>query len=198
MGAESIGTSAGPLVPNPKLFHPSYLRDLQERKEAATILCEALLDYLTLGIDEAIEDAQRKPPRPPRPTIEDLNRAQQDLDAVHAQLQALDTLADQMPEAYGEAFIETQRPTIERMLKPMEDRVAAIQKALEEPDDPDSPWDGSHHIGTLCAVCARPYEGVEHSIPALKVALKAAGWGRDPDGDHICPSCVTKQQEPAA
>jgi hypothetical protein len=174
------------------MFHPAYLRDLRNRKEAASRLCAALLEFLTVGIDDAIEKANRKPPKPPRPTIEDLNRAQQDVDVAHSQLEALEKLSEHMPEAYGEAFIEAQRPAIERLLKPLEDRVAAIQKALEEPDDPDSPWDGSHHIGTLCAQCARPYEGVEHSVPALKTALKAAGWGRDEDGDHICPDCASK------
>jgi hypothetical protein len=186
--SKTLSTSSGPLIPSPTMFDPRYVKELMARKEAAERLTQAIFEYLTVGIDEALEDANRKPPRPPRPTIEDLNRAQEDLDMAHQQLAALDALADGMPTETGEYFRVSQKPTIQRMVAGLEERVSKIQQALEEPED--SPWDGSHHIGTLCAQCARPYEGVEHSIQALKIALKSAGWGRDADGDHICSGCV--------
>ncbi len=143
----------------------------------------------------ALEQSKEKPAKPPRPTIEDLNAAQDELDAYQAQIEALTRLCETMPDEMGEHMLNAQRPTIERMLKPIQDRISRIQAILEEPED--SPWDGSHHISTLCAQCARQFDGFEHSVPALKVSLKAAGWGRNPDGDHICPGCIAVNIERA-
>jgi hypothetical protein len=172
---------------------PRYVEDLKHRKESIQILCEALRAFLSLGIDAAIEDASRKRPRPPRPTIEDLNKAQEKLDLCQAQIEAIENMSADMPDKLGEMMRITQMPQVQRWLAEAQLEVSYIQKAMEEPEpDPSSPWDGSHQIGTLCAQCARSFEGVEHSIPALKAALTAAGWGRDPDGDHICPDCASK------
>jgi hypothetical protein len=177
---------------------PRYIEDLKRRKESIGLLVEALRAFLSLGIDTAIEDATRKRPRMPRPTIEDLNKAQGNLDLMHAQLEALQGMCEDMPEKLGEMMRVTQMPQVQRWFDDAQQQVSWIQKAMEEPEpDPSSPWDGSHQIGTLCAQCARSFEGVEHSVPALKVALKAAGWGRDVDGDHICPACVSAQKETA-
>jgi len=179
-------------------YSARYIERLQGQKKSierlSAALHDALHEYLISPIEEALEQAAEKPPHPPRPTIEDLNAAQAELDSYMAQLAALEQLTDNMPEEIGQNFMDSQRPTIERALKPVQDRISRIQAALEEPED--SPWDGSHSVGTLCAQCARTFEDYRHSVAALKVALKAAGWGRDPDGDHICPSCFAASTNP--
>ncbi len=179
---------SAPAVPYVVIGDPRYIERLQRNKDIVTRLCAVLHEYLSAPIDAALEQASQKPPRMPRPTMEDLNAAQQELESYETQIAALERTCENMPPEIGENFLNSQRPSIERYLKPVRDRISRIQAALEEPED--SPWDGSHHISTLCATCARPYEGFEPSIPALKVALKAAGWHRDADGDHICPPCA--------
>lgn len=170
-----------------------YLEYCLRRKDQIIKLCAALTDYLMDNIDSAIAGAKRPVPRPPRPTIEDLNQAQNDLDMAQGQLDALERLTENMPKDIRDAYIGSQRPSIDRVLQHMQERVSVIQKAMEEPEpDPSSPWDGSHQIGTLCAICARPSKSIESSIPRLVIALKAEGWGRDSAGDHICPDCAAR------
>jgi hypothetical protein len=176
-----------------------YIASMQAKKEIIAILCTALNDYLCWDIDSIIKQASRPFPKRRRPTMEDLNQAQEEVDAAERQLEALERFANQMPNELGQAYIDSQRPLLERLMEPAKERVAMIQKALEEPEpEPGSPWDGSHRISTLCAVCARPFDDTESSIPALKVALKAAGWGRDADGDHICPDCFSRMNARAS
>ncbi len=177
---------------------PQYLESLRHRKEIIGRLCTALHEFLNLDVDAALEQASQKPPKMPKPTIEDLNAAQEQLDICHAQLEAIRNMTADMPEKMGEVIRITQMPQVQRWLNEAQDRVSYIQKAMEEPDpDPSNPWDGSHRIGTMCAICAKDAGMVESSPARLKVKLKEAGWGRDSDGDHICPACVAKQ-EPAA
>ena len=171
-----------------------FIANLQRKKDIVARLCTALHEFLCFDIDSIMEQVGRPLPKMRRPTMEDLNRAQKDVDAAEMQLEAMRRFADHMPAEMAEAYLSSQIPMLERMLEPMKDRVAMIQKALEEPEtNPSSVWDGSHRLRTLCAQCAANYPGVESSIPALKVALKAAGWGRDSDGDHICPACYAAQ-----
>lgn len=173
------------------MYPPDYLAGLHRKKEMVTRLCAALHDFLSSDIDAGIQHASRPLPKRPKPTIEDLNKAQEQLDLAQNALAAIDTMCADMPEKMGDMMRLTQSPQVKRWIDQAQLEVSFIQKAMEEPEpDPSSPWDGSHRIGTLCAQCARNFEGVEHSVPALKVALKAAGWGRDADGDHICPACV--------
>jgi hypothetical protein len=182
-----------------------FVASMHQKKEVISRLCSALHEFLCFDVDWTIKRATMPMPKMPRPTMDDLNDAQEELDAAEMQLEAMRRLAAEMPREMGDAYL-LQIPMLERLMEPMKQRVAIIQKAMEEPEpDPSSPWDGSHHIGTLCAQCAVNYPGAESSIPALKVALKAAGWGRDSDGDHICPSCyaalmvslATQSAEPA-
>jgi hypothetical protein len=175
---------------------PRYLESLHRRKDIIARLCTALHEYLNLDVDAALEQASRKAPKMPKPTIEDLNRAQEQLDLCHAQIEAIQNMSADMPENLRDMMRITQMPQVQRWLEEAQQRVSFIQQAMEEPDpDPLNPWDGSHRIGTMCAICAKDAGFVESSPAALKVKLKDAGWGRDSDGDHICPACFVKQQE---
>jgi hypothetical protein len=171
-----------------------YIERLRARKEIIGRLCTALHEYLCLDVDTALENASRKPPRMPRPTIEDLNKAQEKLDLCHAQIEALQNMCADMPDKMGDLMRITQMPQVQRWLEEAEQHVSWIQKAMEEPEpDPSSPWDGSHRLSVLCAICAKDAGIVAPSPAMLKPALKDAGWGRDAEGDHICPDCVAKQ-----
>jgi hypothetical protein len=176
-----------------------YLSQMERRKVLIDQLCEALRAFLSDGVEQAIEQAkQHRAYRPQRPTIEDLNAAQEELDAAQTAIEGVERLADTMPEDVGEAFLASQRPALDRAIKPLEQRVAAIQKAMEEPEpEPGSPWDGSHRLGCMCTGCAKE-SGLEAANPqTLNLRLKESGWGRNADGDHICPSCLAKQNAAA-
>ena len=202
-----MSTPGSPVVVTGTIAHrvpdPLQILRLERQQQVVDTLCDALHDFLSFGLEDALAIARMKPPKPPRPTMEDLVQAQEQLELARAQIAGIEALYDQMPEALGEMVRATQMPGFQKYFNELEAKVSAIQKAIEEPEDPSSPWDGSHRIGTLCAQCARNFEGVEPSVPALKIALKAAGWGRDADGDHICPACVasvpsTGPSDPAA
>lgn len=185
---------------------PRYIEDLRRRKEAITRLTSALHEFLSLGLDSAIQEASR--PRQvfkyPRPTMEDLNRAQEEVDAGERQMDGLERLCEHIPEEMRQAYLDSQRPALERLLQPLKDRVAMIQKAMEEPEpeptDPSSPWEG-RTIGTMCTECATDFEQLASSPRELNPKLIAGGWRRDLDGDWLCPACVAKvkpQQDPTA
>lgn len=168
-----------------------YIDGLRKRKEVITRLCATLHEYLSLDVETALEFATNPPkmPRRPKPTIEDLDRAQKELDAAQSSWEAIETLADKMPPGYGDAFIDAQRPAFQRLVKPLEDQISWIQQTMEEPEpDPSDPWDG-RDVGTLCAVCAKPSEQHARSVKAVGPLLHDAGWRRDADGDHVCPAC---------
>lgn len=170
-----------------------YVRYLRRRKEQIACLVSAFSDYLYDNIDNIIEDCLKPPPPGPRPTIDDLNRAQEKVDLAQASLDSLNGMCDDLPESTANFMRQSQIPPIQKILELAKNEVSSIQKQLEAPEyDPANPWPGTHRISTLCAQCATPYDGIESSIPLLVKALKAAGWGRDPNGDHICPDCAAK------
>jgi len=94
-----------------------YLERLQRRKDAITRLCATLQEYLCADIEAELEQAKaRQTYRPARPTIEDLNAAQDRLDLAHAQLEAIRKACEDMPEKLGEMMRITQMPQIQHWL----------------------------------------------------------------------------------
>lgn len=176
-----------------------FIASMHRKKDIIARLCAALHEFLSFDIDHIIEQAARPLPKPRRPTIEDLNRAQEEVDISEGQIEALERLAEQMPEAMREVYLEWQKPMLQRFLEPMKQRVAMIQKAMEEPEaDPSSPWDGSRRIGTLCANCASDFEEYADSPKALHPKLESAGWRRGRDGDWLCPACYATEVDSRA
>ena len=178
-----------------------YIKSMQDRQEAIDNLCHALHAFLSQGIQAGIQSAKQPRPKPPRPTIEDLNKAQEKLDLMHAQLEALQNMCEDMPDKFGEMMRLTQMPQIQRWLEEAEREVAYIQKAIEEPEpEQGSPWDGSHQLSALCTICAKGSDQVASSPKVLNRAIMEAGWGRDSEGDFLCPDCfaATKNQQPSA
>jgi hypothetical protein len=192
---ETIGRLVGALE--------GYLINPDSPKHMGGLLA-AVRDYLLDDITAAIKRLEAPPAAPaPEFKVEDLVEAQRILAAGEGALQAIEMLASNLDEngneEMGRLMRESQLPQLEMARDMAAKRLARVQASLELQasidHDPSNPWPGTHVISTLCAHCAKPYPGVEPSIPKLRETLKRAGWGRDTEGDHICPACVRKQGE---
>lgn len=185
-------------VPVRMAADPRFVASLKRRKEIIIRLCAAAQDFLTMDIETELERAAWTPLPPPKPTLEDLARAQEQVETLESQLDAMNKLVDELPEAMAGYFETSQLPMLESYLKDAKLRVSNIQAAMEAPaPDPSNPWNGSHRIGTMCAICATDAGFIESSPMAIKSKLAAAGWGRDADGDHICPACFAATPKPS-
>jgi hypothetical protein len=158
-------------------------------------ICAAIEALLGADVAEQLENMASIQGQPiPPPTLEDMERAQRDVEQAQAVVDALDKMIESLPEASRDFLDAAQRPVLEANLKRAQAWLSEIQRAMEAgTSSPAVQYAGS--IGTMCAGCSIPFEGVETSIAALKERLKAAGWGRDADGDHICPACVAAQDK---
>jgi FtsZ-binding cell division protein ZapB len=112
-----------------------YTATLRRRKEVIMRLCTAVQDFLILDIDEALERAEWKPPAPPKPTIEQLDQAQREVEKIQGQLEALERLADSMPDETGDYMEKLQRPMLESQLKQAQDWLSMLQRAIETPEE---------------------------------------------------------------
>jgi hypothetical protein len=190
---------------------PRWIEGLKRRQEAIHQLCCGLHDWLgattlrgvadicaaiefLLGneITEQLENMANVQAQPvPPPTLEDMERAQRQVEQAQALLDALDKMIESLPEASRDFLDAAQRPILQSNLERAQAWLSEIQRAMEAGSAATAvKYVGS--IRTMCAICLTPFEGAETSITALKEKLKAAGWGRDPDGDHICHDCASK------
>jgi hypothetical protein len=163
-------------------------------------ICVAVEALLGADIAEQLENMASIQAQPiPPPTLEDMERAQRDVEQAQAVVDALDKMIESLPEASRDFLDAAQRPVLQSNLERAQAWLSEIQRAMEAgaSSSPSvSQYAGS--IRTMCAGCLIPFEGVETSIAALKEKLKAAGWGRDAEGDHICPTCVADQNKEAS
>lgn len=172
---------------------PEFLQYLRRRKDVIERLSAAIREYLLDNIEETIKSTEEAPRQmfQPRPTIDDLSRAQSDVDVARDAMEALERFLEGMPAATAEFMEATQRPMLDRTLKMAEDRVSEIQKLLEAPSDPDKPWVGKLRMTMACAQCAKPSASSDYSTKTLNVKVFDEGWRRDSDGDWICAACVS-------
>jgi hypothetical protein len=164
-------------------------------------ICSAIQELLGKEIAEQLRrlDEPQQPFQPAPISPEMLIRASEDRDAIQKQIDALDAFLDEVPKAQAD-FIESQiRPGLTARLAEAETWISALQKGLEE--QPPVPFPGP--ISTFCAKCGERFSlsssssaGAVEQIAKLKQALSIAGWGRDPEGDHICPVCLAASTEP--
>ena len=126
---------AGPIEVN----NDNYIAGLRRRKEVITRLCTAVQEFLVLDIDEALERAAWKPPSPPKPTIEQLDQAQRRVEQIQSQIEALEKMADSLPEETGEYMEKLQRPMLESQLAEAQNWVSMLQRAMEAPAQEDQP-----------------------------------------------------------
>ena len=128
---------SAPVVIGPS---PEYIADLERRKAVITRLCTALHEFLTLDIDAQLAQAARIPRMVPyrrrhKPTIEDLERAQREVERVQVQIDALDKLLDSnFPKEAAEYMNTLQRPMLESQLQCAQEWLYKIQTAIEEPE----------------------------------------------------------------
>ena len=107
-------------------------------------ICAAVEYLLGAGIAEQlaeIEQMQKNPPAPliPKgPRLEDLERAQQEVEQCQRGLEAIDAMIDDLPEATGNFIREVQRPMLEKQLAQSQDWLSTIQRAMESATGPDS------------------------------------------------------------
>jgi hypothetical protein len=193
---------------------PQYIARLHRRYEAILQLSRGLRAHLSAmskdGVDdicagvesllggdiadqlEHIRTFQAQPR--PVPTLEDMERAQREVEQAQTLIDALDKMIESLPEASRDFLDAAQRPMLQSNLERAQAWLSQIQQAIEAAFSP-APVKYAASIRTMCAGCLTPFEGVETSIAALKEKLKAAGWGRDAEGDHICPACVAAQNK---
>jgi hypothetical protein len=198
---------SGRIVPDPR-----WVERLKRRQEAILLLSGGLRAFLSsitpYGVDdictaveflfgndiaEQLQDMANIQAHPiPPPTLEDMERAQRDVEQCQAMVDALDKMVDSLPDASRDFLNAAQRPMLQSNLERAQAWLSEIQRAMEAGSAPAAiKYVGS--VRTMCAICLAPFAGAESTIAALKEKLKAAGWGRDAEGDHICPDCVAKQ-----
>ena len=104
-------------------------------------ICAAIQSLLGAEIAESLE-AIANPPKLPPPTIEDLERAQRQVEQIQEQLDALDNLCDELPETQAEFIRTTNRPMIEGSLQNAQQWLSTVQSAIEQatahPEAPNS------------------------------------------------------------
>ena len=175
------------------MYPPGYLESLQSKKQVVARLCSALHEFLVFDIDSTIEQASRPVPKRPKPTIEDLNRAQEQLDLAQNALTAIENTCADMPEKLGEMLRLTQSPQVRRWIDQAQEQVSFIQAAMEEPDSESAdPWAGISLV-TMCVKCAAvsPPDVRATHPKEMNLLLIDAGWRRDEDGDLMCPQCAS-------
>jgi hypothetical protein len=137
---------AARMMPDPK-----WIEGLKRRQEAILQLSRGLRAWLKVsthpGVDdicaaiefllghEITEQLERMvsiqaQPIPP-PTLEDMERAQQSVEQVQNQLDALDKMVESLPEASAEFINSVQRPMLESNLKHAQAWLSEIQRAME-------------------------------------------------------------------
>jgi hypothetical protein len=130
---------------------PQWVARLQRRQEAIQLLSKGLRAFLSsitpygtddicvaveflLGneIDEQLQrlETANTVPVPP-PTLEDMERAQQDVEQCQSLLDALDKMIDGLPDASRDFLEKAQRPMLEGNLKRAEVWLSEIQRAME-------------------------------------------------------------------
>lgn len=155
----------GNFVPTPPIYGPFYptvdpawIERLKRRQAAISQLSNGLRAFLgtiaCAGVDDIcagveyllgeqiaeqlaqIENIEKNPPVIQPPTMEDLDRAQREVETIHGQLDALDNLTDSLPEETGDYLDKLQRPMLESQLTHAQDWLSSIQKRMEESTAP--------------------------------------------------------------
>jgi hypothetical protein len=141
---------SGRVVPDPK-----WIERLKHRHDTILLLSRGLRTYLVsqdvpqhgiddicvavealLGADiaEQLEQMNNIQAQPiPPPTLEDMERAQQNVEQVQRQLDALDKMVASLPNESAEFIESVQRPMLESSLKNAQAWLSEIQRAMEAP-----------------------------------------------------------------
>ena len=124
-----------PLNPGASFYpaiDPEYLAGLRRRKQVIERLCGALQEFLAADLDEAIKRAERPPSMATMAfSPEILAEAVGQRDQIQSQIESLDNLADELPEAQADFLVKMQRPMLESQLKQADSWISQIQKHLE-------------------------------------------------------------------
>ena len=111
---------------------PEYLAGLRRRRAIIEHLCSALQEFLTADLDESIARAENPPKAyemafTPEMLIEAIGQR----DQIQSQIEAMDKLIDDLPEAQGDFLEKMQRPMLESQLNQADSWISQIQKNLE-------------------------------------------------------------------
>jgi hypothetical protein len=137
---------SGRIVPDPK-----WVARLQRRQEAIKRLSRGLRAHLSAmsrdGVEdicaaiefllgheiteqlEQMNDIQAKPIPPP--TLEDMERAQREVEQAQSLLDALDKMIESLPEASRDFLDAAQRPILQSNLERAQAWLSDIQRAME-------------------------------------------------------------------